>query len=177
MGAFGTLAEAFRYPAPGRAAALHADAEGLPAGAARSGVLAFLEEVGKTSFEEWEELYARTLDLSPASAPYVGYQVWGDKPPRGQFLVEMQAAVAAAGVDRDGEVADHLVPVLRYLDAESRPLPRLLDALGPALRSLHRSLEASQPPNPYRHLFFAALRQAGSLIEDRPNPVGGRRNT
>ncbi len=175
MGAFAVLAEAFRYPAPGRLEALAARAAELPAGPVRAELEAFLAGVGRGSLEEWEELSARTLDLELATAPYLGYQVWGDKYQRSPFLIELQGAMTRAGVDRDGELPDHLVPVLRYLDACPEPLPRLLEVLDPALDALEKALGAADPDNPYRHLVAGARRQSETVLGGPPAAAGGRR--
>jgi nitrate reductase delta subunit len=78
MGELGVLAEAFRYPAPGHLAALRRQTAALPAGAVRSKLETFIEQVAGLSLGEWEELCTRTLDLNPAAPPYVGYAIWGD---------------------------------------------------------------------------------------------------
>lgn len=174
MGALAVLAEAFRYPAPGRLGALEARAADLAPGPVRAEVEAFLAAVGRGSLEAWEELSARTLDLELATAPYLGYQVWGDKYQRSPFLIELQGAMAEAGVDRDGELPDHVVPVLRYLDAAAEPLPRLLEVLDPALDALEKALRAADPDNPYRHL-VAGARLAAQPLLGGPPAAGGRR--
>jgi len=175
MGAFAVLAESFRYPAPGRLEALAARAAELPPGPVRAEVEAFLVGVGRGSLEEWEELSARTLDLELATAPYLGYQVWGDKYQRSPFMIELQRAMTQAGVDRDGELPDHLVPVLRYLDACAEPLPRLLEVLDPALVALEQALRASDPENPYLHLVAGTRLESQPLLGGPPAAAGGRK--
>jgi nitrate reductase molybdenum cofactor assembly chaperone NarJ/NarW len=174
VGAFSVLAEAFRYPAPGRLEALRKGAAELPAGPARSGIEEFLRAVGARPLEAWEELCTRTLDLELATAPYLGYQIWGDKYQRSPLLAELKVAMEAAGVDLDGELPDHLVPVLRYLDSGAVPLPSLLGILEPALRSLEKALESSDPDNPYCHLVAGARRQCQTLEAGQGTPEGRR---
>ncbi|MFU8856839.1 MAG: nitrate reductase [Deferrisomatales bacterium] len=164
MGAFAVLAESFRYPAPGRLESLRSAVSRLPPGTVRDRLEDFLSDVGSRSLEEWEELSTRTLDLELASAPYLGFQVWGDKYQRSPFLAELGVAMDRAGIDRDGELPDHVVPVLRFLDACDAPPERLLEVLGPALESLEKALRSSDPDNPYLHLIAGARRQA----EERP---------
>ena len=126
------LADAFCYPAPGRLEALQAGLAALPPGR-RQGRLSLpsSSSIGRLSLGEWEELHTRTLDLNPPAAPYVGFQIWGESYQRGAFLSKMNRALAEAGVDPDGELPDHLIPVLRYLAATPDPLPELVEVLGP----------------------------------------------
>lgn len=180
MGAFAVLAESFRYPAPGRLGTLRAEVSRLPQGLVRARLEAFLADVGGRPLEEWEELSTRTLDLELASAPYVGFQVWGDKYQRSPFLMELKAAMDRAGVDLDGELPDHLVPVLRYLDRCDDPLGQLVDVLGPALESLEKALRSSDPDNPYLHLIAGARRQSEERTESpaaRPAAAAGERRS
>jgi nitrate reductase delta subunit len=174
VGAFAVLAEALRYPAPGRLEGLRRSAAELPPGPARSGLQAFLDAVASRSLEEWEELCTRTLDLELSTAPYVGYQIWGDKYQRSPLLSELNVALEAAGVDREGELPDHLIPVFRYLDRSPAPAPGLVAVLEPALRSLEKALEGSDPENPYLHLFAAARRQWEGAADERGAPDGRR---
>ncbi|MBI5439844.1 MAG: nitrate reductase [Deltaproteobacteria bacterium] len=167
MGAYAVLAEAFRYPAPGRLERLRASVAELPVGPGRTGLEAFLDAVGRSSLEAWEELCTRTLDLELATAPYVGYQIWGDKYQRSPLLSELNVAMERAGVDLDGELPDHLVPVFRYLDRSAAPVASLLGVLEPALRALEKALAGADPENPYAHLVAGARRELKNL------PAGG----
>jgi nitrate reductase molybdenum cofactor assembly chaperone NarJ/NarW len=153
--AYGVLAEAFAYPAPGRLAALRTSSASLPNGAAKDAYSAFLRGIEPLTLGAWEELHTRTLDLDPPAAPYVGYQMWGETYQRGAFLAKMSRALAETGVETDGELPDHLAPCLRYLAAAADPLPDLVDAFGPAVDRILKALREAQPDNPYIRLLQA----------------------
>lgn len=150
-----TLAEAFAYPSAERLDALQAGAGNLPEGSVLEGYRAFLQQVRGLSLAEWEELYTRTLDLNPLVAPYVGYHLWGDGYRRGPFLSKMNRALDDAGVDKMGELPDHIAPVLRYLAVTPEPLSELMEALGPALDSMISTLRKAESKNAYVDLFRA----------------------
>ncbi len=150
------LAEGFRYPRPGHVGSLRSGAAALPHGSARMALTAFVEQVGRLSLGEWEELHTRTLDLNPPVAPYVGYQTWGESYSRGPFLARLGRELCEAGVDTDGELPDHLAPVLRYLGRISEPLPGLVELCGQAIERMLGSLRRAEPANPYVRLLEAA---------------------
>jgi nitrate reductase molybdenum cofactor assembly chaperone NarJ/NarW len=162
MGIFAYLAEAFRYPAAGRIEWLRSGLARLPEGPVKRGCAVFLQEVGGLSLSQWEELYTHTLDLNPAAAPYIGFQVWGESYQRGNFLSQLNRALCEQGIDLDGELPDHLIAALRYLDVASQPLPELLEALGPAIDKMQAALRKSQPGNPYIDL-METVKQASSI--------------
>lgn len=155
MGIMSNLAEAFRYPAAGQLEVLENSLESISDRRISDPFSAFVNHIGALSLGEWEELYTRTLDLSPAVAPYIGFQVWGEGYQRGNFLAQMNRAIQEAGVDPQGELADHLQPVLRYLEVTDQPLPVLVDALVPALKRMRAVLRKAEPANPYNYLFEA----------------------
>ena len=64
----------------------------------------FVEKIVPLSLSEQEELFTRTLDLSPLSAPYVGYHVWGESYKRGEFMAALNKEMKELGVDLDGEL-------------------------------------------------------------------------
>ncbi len=152
------LAMAFRYPAPGRLAELQEGLKGLPEEAedVKGALQVFLGKVGRLSLGEWEELHTRTLDLNPLAAPYVGFQTWGETYLRGVFLSRMAQALAENGIDPEGELPDHLAPVLRYLGQAPEPLPELVEVLGPAVQRMKAVLGRADPGNPYLDLLEAA---------------------
>lgn len=156
-GTFAWLAESLRYPFPGLAERLRDGLAGLPEGAVRRAAQAFLAGVEPLSPGEWEELYTRTLDLGPLAAPYVGFQLWGEGYARGNFMAELNGALRAAGVETDGELPDHLVPVLRCLDQAPQPLAGLVENLQAAVKKMGAALQQAEPGNPYLHLFSAVL--------------------
>jgi len=117
----------------------------------------FINHIDHCSLGEWEELHTRTLDLNPPGAPYVGYHIWGDSYKRGRFMAQFNRALQERGIDRDGELPDHLVPILRYLEEEPEPMPLLLEILPRALSKMRKALRETEPDNPYLHLFDAIL--------------------
>lgn len=157
MAIFAILAEALRYPAPGRIEILQAAEIQMPEGDHKKKFHTFLVGVGDLTLGEWEELHTRTLDLNPPAAPYLGYQMWGDSYQRGQFMASLNKIYQAEEIDLDGELPDHLIPILRYLDSVSDPLPELVEILEPAVRRMRDGLRKSEANNPYNHLLSAIL--------------------
>jgi nitrate reductase delta subunit len=157
--AFDLLADAFDYPQPGQLAALEAELENLTAEqfstGQRQALVSFLGHIRTLKLGEWEELHTRTLDLNPPAAPYVGFQTWGESYQRGEFMAAMSRELTVAGVDTDGELPDHLAPVLRYLGRSAAPLPELLRVLDPAILRILATLRSADPSNPYIHLLEA----------------------
>lgn len=164
MNDYDALAQAYRYPTPGHLEELKAAVEEMPPGSAKRSYQRFTEEIGHITMAEWEELHTRTLDLSPLFAPYVGYITWGENYHRGAFLAAMNRAEAEAGIDHEGELADHLDPVLRYLGRVQEPLAELSEVIGPAVAKMHKSLKKAEPTNPYVHLLVATKR----VVEGAP---------
>lgn len=171
MPGLATLAEAFRYPTPGGLAALQAGALTLPPGRSRSMFASFLQAIEPLSLAAWEELFTRTLDLDPLVAPYVAYQVWGERYQRGELMAELNRAYAETDLDTDGELPDHLVPVLRYLDREERPVAALCDALSPALSAMRESLAAADAASPYLYLLDATREVVAASLRPDPDPA------
>jgi len=154
------LAEAFRYPHPGLAELLETGLVEVDRGPARNAVAKFINKVGALSLSEWEELYTRTLDLSPEVAPYIAFQVWGESYQRGEFMSKMNRALFEQGIQTEGELPDHLIPVLRYLSVTDSPFPELLEHFEPAVRRMAAVLREKDSKNPYNHLFSAVLKSA-----------------
>jgi nitrate reductase molybdenum cofactor assembly chaperone NarJ/NarW len=161
--AYGVLADAFSYPAPGRLSALRGALAGLPPGAAKDAYAAFIRGIEPLTLGAWEELHTRTLDLNPPAAPYIGYQVWGESYPRGAFLSQMSRALAETGIDTEGELPDHVAPCLRYLSRTADPLPELVEAFPLAMGRMLQGLREAQPDNPYVNLLIAVQAAAQSL--------------
>ena len=150
------LAEAFRYPRPGLLEQLEAGLAESASGPARSGLAAFVKQIGALSLSEWEELATRTLDLSPAAAPYVGFQIWGESYQRGEFMAKLNRAMAELDIDPEGELPDHLVPILRYLAVADPPIPELIENFETAVQRMIAILREKDKENPYVHVFEAA---------------------
>lgn len=143
------LAEAFRYPQPGLLEQLEAGLKEADKGPAHSYLSAFLKKVGALSLPEWEEICTCTLDLSPAAAPYIGFQIWGESYQRGEFMAQLNKAMAELDIDTEGELPDHLVPVLRYLAIAEQPVPALTENFSKAVDSMIALLREKDKGNPY----------------------------
>ncbi len=169
MDEFEAIALALEYPGPGSPETLRATWEALPGGPVRRHLLKFLGEMDKLSLSGWEELHTRTLDLAPIFAPYVGYVIWGENYQRGEFLAAVKVAQDEEGIDRRGELADHLEPVLRYLAATDRPVVPLVEVFAQSLDKMKKTLKETEADNPYRHVLVAASEAAERLEV----PVGG----
>lgn len=157
------LAEAFRYPQPGLIEQLEAGLTDADRSPAREALAKFVRKVSKLSLSEWEELYTRTLDLSPEVAPYIAFQVWGESYQRGEFMSKMNRALFEQGIETEGELPDHLIPVLRYLSITDNPLPELVEHFEPAVKRMAAVLRKKDSKNLYNHLFAAVLKSARTL--------------
>ncbi len=160
------MADAFCYPSPGLSDCLENGLAQLPSGAEKKALLGFLRKVRCFSLAEWEELYTRTFDLNPPVAPYIGFQTWGENYHRGTFLAMMSREVQDAGIDTEGELPDHLIPVLRYLGKATQPIPELIEVLDPALQRMQAALRKADPGNPYIDLLEAVQECCKSLIKE-----------
>jgi nitrate reductase delta subunit len=156
MGELAYLAEALRYPAPGRDAALRAGLREWPDSPGKAAMVAFVARLQSLSLAEWEELYTRTLDLDPVIAPYIGFQTWGESYTRGNFMARLSRCMVEAGVEWEGELPDHLVPVLRYLDISPNPAADLVEHVLPAIQKMEALLRKADAGNPYLYLLKAA---------------------
>ena len=169
MTIYGSLAEILCYPAPGRLQALEQTVEKLPAGEAKARLQKFLSSIQKMSLAAWEELYTRTWDLAPLVAPYVGYQTWGESYQRGRFMAGLNRAMIELNIDNAGELPDHLIPILNYLELAQAPLPELFEVLPPAIQKMQVALQKADPKNPYRFILDAISKSI--LISDRQPAV------
>ncbi|MGI9647143.1 MAG: nitrate reductase molybdenum cofactor assembly chaperone [Acidimicrobiia bacterium] len=169
MNSFEALATAYRYPDPDHLTEVQEAVEAMPPGSARRAYEKFTDSISQLTLSEWEELHTRTLDLSPLFAPYIGYITWGENYHRGAFLASMNRAEFEAGIDPDGELADHLDPVLRYLGRVEEPLAELTEVVGPAVAKMHKALKKAEPKNPYNHLLAATRR----VVDGELAPTGG----
>lgn len=166
MHAYQQLAKALQYPHPDQLESLQAGAGEIQDPAVQRLFQAFLEKVSELSRGEWEELYTSTLDLNPRAAPYLGFQIWGENYKRGEFMSLLNKELRSQGIERGGELPDHLVPVLRYLSVSQSPLPELEDIFPRALKKMQKELESSDPDNPYLHLLQAIHKLAPSHQAD-----------
>ena len=169
MTEFEAVALALQYPGPGSLDRLRAAWEALPGGPVRRHLLKFFGEIEQLSTAGWEELHTRTLDLAPIFAPYIGFVIWGENYQRGEFMAGVKVAQDEVGIDRNGELPDHLEPVLRYLSATDERYPGLVEVFPRAVSKVSKTLKEAEADNPYRHVLAAAAEAAERLEA----PVGG----
>jgi len=150
-GALAEVAACLEYPG-GRTArharlAAHALATDHPALSAALWSLAVYLETGAAG--EAEERYTALFDVNPVCTLHVGYHVFGDTYPRGEFLAALCGELRTAGVSTRGDLPDFLPTLLRLLervgDAEDRRILRRL-ALLPAVRRMGEALGDSNDP-------------------------------
>lgn len=168
---FARLATAFQYPTPERLAELEQTVAEMENGAARRQFGAFVHDLDDLSLAEWEELHTRSLDLGPLFVPYVGWVTWGENYQRGEFMAEMKAALELEGVSMNGELPDHLDPVLRYLAVADPPLPSLVEVFPDSIAVMTKKLRESDDTSPYLHL----LKAIAAVADTIKTPVGGAR--
>jgi nitrate reductase molybdenum cofactor assembly chaperone len=150
------LAEAFGYPGAGYRQGLRELCAGC-CEEARAPLARFLEEIEGYSEPALGEVYTRTFDLSPQSAPYLGVHLFGeDDSRRPRMMAALAKEYEDAGVSCDRELPDHLAVVLGALDKIRPELRADLIALGlyPTLLSMQKQLEAAG--NPYQYLAAGA---------------------
>ena len=167
MAVFSIYAQALHYPHPGQVETLQAQAKGSDREPGMKAFASFIKKIGTLSLSEQEELFTRTFDLSPLTAPYVGYQIWGESYKRGEFMAQLSQEMSLYEINLEGELPDHLLPVLRYLAAATAPLPELVEVLDPAIAAMQKSLKKNEADNPYL-LLLKAIGQACKSL-----PVAG----
>jgi nitrate reductase assembly molybdenum cofactor insertion protein NarJ len=84
-------------------------------------------------------------------------------------MAGVKVAQDEIGIDRNGELPDHLEPVLRYLAATDEPFPGLVEVFAQAVSKMRKTLKEAETDNPYRHVLAAAAEAAERLEV----PVGG----
>jgi nitrate reductase delta subunit len=171
MGDATAVAQAFRYPRPGSLEELRSAAEGIEHAPAAKAMQSFVGAIEKLELSAWEELHTATVDLSPKFVPYVGHAVWGENYRRGAFMADLSREMRELGVDLQGELPDHLDPILRYLDGARDPLGDVVEVLPQALMRMEKELAKAEKKNPYRHAIVAARLVAEELIETRRKAV------
>lgn len=162
------LGPLFAYPRRERFATQLARAEGglLAAGedAAASSLDAFERAAARLSFQELEDLYTRTFDLSPSCVPFLSVHLFGQESfRRARLMTGLEDSYQKGGFDRSeggNELPDHLGVVLRAAEVFSEDEWRELVEMVLA-RPLARMAGALDPKNPYRHLVEAVRRLLG----------------
>ncbi len=149
------MAQALRYPYPGQIEKLSTQVISLNGQPGSNTFAKFLTQIESLSLSEHEELYTSTLDLTPLAAPYVGYQIWGESYKRGEFMAQLSHEMKVHQIDLEGELPDHLRPILQYLSATPSPLQELTEVLDQAVKAMQKSLKKIEDNNPYLLLFDA----------------------
>ena len=150
------VALALRYPTNDGLAFFTTAVESLPHGGAERELRRFLKNIDRLALSDLEELYTSTFDLTPMVAPYVGHLAWADSYERGAFMAELLGEMREVGVDPEGELPDHLDPILRYLAVADEPLESLEPVLVPAITKMEKTLKKADSKNPYLHILAAA---------------------
>lgn len=149
------MADALGYPTPELSARLSSGLSAITDPGARKTLTKFVQATQNISLGAWEELYTRTFDLNPAVAPYLGYHIWGDGYPRGNFMAVLNRAYRAHVMEDEGELPDHLSLVLRYLGTGAPPPPELGEVFAPATQKMLAVLSKSDKDNLYVALLEA----------------------
>lgn len=155
MGEAAVIAMCFSYPYDERARDLDNAVAGLDKGKVRDHLQHLVDSLAQLSLGEWQELHTRTLDLSPQFVPYVGHIVFGESYRRGAFMADLNREMAELGIDLEGELPDHLAPILRYLEKAPEPNGELVEVLPEAVNGMIKELKKADPKNPYRHVLAA----------------------
>jgi len=168
------VASCLEYPDPGTAARARAAASGLASSEAEltSALFALAVFLERSEPGEAEERYTGLFDMNPVCTLHVGYHVFGDTYPRGEFLAALAAELRQAGIDTNGDLPDYLPTVLRLLarlerDEDRRALREL--ALLPSLSRMSASLAQSKDCwSSLVRALGAALPEAGDVpVEPR----------
>ncbi len=150
------VARALRYPTQDGMVTLRSSVDGLAQGGAEREMRRFVTAIDGMEFGDLEVLFTSTFDLTPIVAPYVGHLAWGDSYERGGFMARLLEAMRAVDVHPDGELPDHLDPILRYLAATDEPIDALKPVLVPAVTKMEKILKKADAKNPYLHVLTAA---------------------
>jgi len=170
------LGRLLAFPRPGAFAADLAAAAALLDAAmpqAAAALAAFRAELAELDDDALQDLYSRTFDLAPRCVPYLSVHLFGAESfKRARLMTGLDDAYRRAGLDRGGELPDHLGLVLRFADAfGAEEWDELLQlCLARPLARMRTDLAAGG--NPYRHL-LDAVRLVLGLPDLPPEPAPG----
>lgn len=106
-----------------------------------------------------QDRFTTSFDLGPSLVPYLGFHMHGESYRRGALMAQLRALYQRHGVDEEGELPDHLGPVLRLMAVacQDEELDALIkQELKPGLDKLIAESAKSDDGNPYRALLVAA---------------------
>lgn len=125
-------------------------------------VACFEDAVADLSLTALQDLYTRSFDLTPLCVPYLSVHLFGQESfKRARLMTGLDEAYRRAGIDRGGELPDHLGLVLRSARAfEPEEWDELVShcLAGPLASMLGELQEAA---NPFRHAVEAVRRALG----------------
>ncbi len=125
-----------------------------PAFAARLGKLATY--LATAPLDEIQDRFTETFDLAPVAPPYLAFQVHGESYRRGALMSKLRAMYLNHDVDEEGELPDHIRPVLKLVAAagpDEDVDAMIRDELLPGCAKLVAAVPAD---NPYRVLVAAS---------------------
>lgn len=169
------------YPRRERFATDLARAEGrlLEAGATEAAetLEAFERAAVRKTFDELQDLYTRTFDLTPVCAPFLSVHLFGQESfRRARLMTGLEETYRSGGFDRGTELPDHLAVVLGAAEAFSEDeWAELVEHV--LARPLARMKGALDLKNPYRHLLEAVRLTLGvaDVPEEAPAQPHWRR--
>ncbi len=122
-----------------------------------------------------EELYTQTFDVTPATTPYLGYQLFGEGPKRSAFMVRLQEAYQSHSFSSGTELPDHLCVLLRFFSVARDSefvIPLLQECVLPVLEKMEGAFPAKK--NGYRPA-VSSLRLFLRQVCHRLTKAGGLR--
>ena len=158
------IALGYRYPVPGSAEVLADAIETYTWGVVQRHLRRFVKAIESLTQGEWEELHTATLDLSPKFVPYVGHVTWGENYRRGEFMADLTREITGVDVSLDGELPDHIEPILRYLAVQTNPMADLVEVLPASVKTMQDTLRQAHPENPLCSLCFEPWELEGGAI-------------
>lgn len=115
-----------------------------------------------------QDLFTTSFDLGPSLVPYLGYHMHGESYRRGALMARLRAIYQRYEIDEEGELPDHLGPILRLLSVAGadEELDELVKVeLKPGLDKLIAASAKDDGDNPYRSLLQAAARAMEERIK------------